>query len=112
MLEIKDLDINIPINEVIHIKQFFLPHNTKETLQQQALHTLHTILQQNYFQYSNMFYQPTKGVDMDSPISGLIAESFLQFFEKLSIKLWRVAANTLNKHLQTANKGWFSSLGG
>jgi len=25
--------------------------------------------------------------------------------------IWRVAANTLNKQSQTANKGWFSRLG-
>jgi hypothetical protein len=26
--------------------------------------------------------------------------------------IWRVAVNILNKHLQTADKGWSSSLGG
>jgi len=25
--------------------------------------------------------------------------------------IWRVAVNILNKHLRTANKGWFSSFG-
>jgi hypothetical protein len=27
------------------------------------------------------------------------------------LQIWRAAANILNKKLQTANKGWFSSLG-
>jgi hypothetical protein len=34
---------------------------------------------QNYFQFDNNFYQPNKGVAMGSPISGLVAETFLQW---------------------------------
>jgi hypothetical protein len=40
----------------------------------------------NYFERNNTIYQPTKGVAMGSPISGLIAEIFLQYSENLIFK--------------------------
>jgi hypothetical protein len=55
-------------------------------IKQQTFHTLETILQQNYFQYDNKFYKPNKGVAMGSPVSGLVVEIFLQYFEQIIIK--------------------------
>jgi retron-type reverse transcriptase len=86
-LDIKDLYINIPTKEIIHITHTILQYNhTERTLQQQTLLTLKVILQQNYFQHNSTICQPTKGVAMGSPISRLIAEIFLQHFENLTIK--------------------------
>ena len=50
------------------------------------MYTPKTILQQNYLQFNNKFYQPNNGVAMGSPISGLIAEIFLQYHEENIIK--------------------------
>jgi hypothetical protein len=47
---------------------------------------LETILEQNYFTFQNQIYQPDKGVDMGSPISGTAAEIFVQQLEKTHIK--------------------------
>jgi len=44
------------------------------------------MLNQNYFPYKNQIYRPTKGVARGSPISGLIAEIFLQSLEHTHIK--------------------------
>jgi hypothetical protein len=44
------------------------------------------ILRQNYFAFNDRIYQPYKGVDMGSPISGTMAEVFLQPLEKTIIK--------------------------
>jgi hypothetical protein len=69
-LDIKDLYVNIPIQEIIQIKYTTLQHNNIDvSLQQQTTHALKTILQQNYFQYNNTIYQPSKGIAMGSPIS-------------------------------------------
>jgi hypothetical protein len=46
---------------------------------------LETILGQNYFTFQNQIYQPHKGVAMGSPISGTIAEIFLQQLENLTL---------------------------
>ena len=86
-LDIRDLYVNIPTDDIPRITRTWLQYNNIEpTLQQQTIHTLKTILQQNYFLHNNTIYQPTKGAGMGSPISGLIAEIFLQFYENLNIK--------------------------
>jgi hypothetical protein len=86
-LDITDIYVNIPTDYIPRITRTWLQYNNIEpTLQQQTIHTLKTILQQNYFLHNNTIYQPTKGVAMGSPISGLIAEIFLQFYENLNIK--------------------------
>jgi hypothetical protein len=45
-------------------------------------------MEQNYFQYNNQYYKPQKGVTMESPISGTIAEIYLQKTEEEYIKQW------------------------
>jgi hypothetical protein len=52
----------------------------------QAVTLLDTILRQNYLKSDNKFYQPQKSVAMWSPISGLIAEIFLQNYEQQLMK--------------------------
>jgi hypothetical protein len=52
----------------------------------QAATLLDTILKQNYLKSGNKLYQPQKGVAMGSPISGLIAEIFLQNYEQQLMK--------------------------
>ena len=54
----------------------------KDTIAQAAL-MLDTILIQNYLKFNNKFFQPHKGVAMGSPISGLVAEIFLQHHKLL-----------------------------
>ena len=44
------------------------------------------ILQQNYFIFQEQIYQPDKGIAMGSPISGTIAEIFLQHLEHIYIR--------------------------
>ena len=86
-LDIKDLYVNIPIQEVMQITNMILQYNNTETvLKQQTTRALNTILLQNYFQYKNNIYQPNKGIAMGSPISGIVAEIFLQHFENLLSK--------------------------
>ena len=52
----------------------------------QIVQLLETILAQNYFTFQNQIYQPDKGIAMGSPISGTVAEIFLQHLEKTHIK--------------------------
>jgi len=85
-LDIKDLYVNIPIKESISItKTQLLTHNDKHTANQ-IIMLLQTILGQNYFTFQNQIYQPDKGVAMGSPISGNVAEIFLQKLDKTHIK--------------------------
>ena len=85
--DIKDIYVNIPLEETINItKNLLKDKNINTTTTNQACTLLTTILQQNYLQFNNKFYQPSKGVGMGSPISGLIAEIFLQHGENNLIK--------------------------
>jgi len=45
-------------------------------------------MEQNYFQYNDSFYKPHKGVAMGSPLSGTLAELYLQRIENEYIKQW------------------------
>ena len=86
-LDIKDLYVNIPISETIDITRIqLLKHNSPE-ITTQICRILETILQQNYLITQEQIYQPDKGIAMGSPISGTIAEIFLQYLEHPHIKL-------------------------
>jgi hypothetical protein len=45
-------------------------------------------MNQNYFQYEGQIYLPQKGIAMGSPISGTMAEIYLQYLETTYIKHW------------------------
>jgi len=57
----------------------------KEEIKQMAA-VLDIIMQQNYFTCNNAYYKPQKGVAMGSPLSGTLAELYLQRLESLYIK--------------------------
>jgi len=77
-LNIKDLFVNILIQETLNLTRTQLnAHNDKQTTHQ-IMTLLNTILRQNYFSFLGQIYQPDKGVTMDLPISGTMAEIFLQ----------------------------------
>jgi hypothetical protein len=61
--DIKDLYVNLPIQNILHITEFWYINTTTE----QTLSLLKVILKQNYFQYNNQFYQPKKGIAMNHP---------------------------------------------
>ena len=85
-LDIKDLYVNIPIQETLDITEAQLnAHNDQKTTYQ-IVTLLNTILWQNYFSFHGQINQPNKGVAMGSPISGTTAEIFLQKLENSFIK--------------------------
>jgi len=62
--------------------------NDETTTIKQTLNLLKVILNQNYFQYSDKSFQPTRGIATGSSILSIIAEIYLQFFEEMCIKHW------------------------
>jgi hypothetical protein len=62
-LDIKDLYVNLPIQNILCITKFWLnKNNWDSTTTEQTLYLLETVLKQNYFQYNNRYYQPNKGI--------------------------------------------------
>jgi len=84
--DIKDLYINIPVTETLNIVNTKLLQNNDTQIAHQILTLLKEVLSQNYFTFQQRIYQPERGITMGSPISGLIAEIFLQHFEDTNIK--------------------------
>jgi hypothetical protein len=88
-LDIKDLYVNLPVQNIFHITKFWLnKHNNINMITEQTLHLLKVILKQSYFQNNNQFLPLEKGIAMGSPISNTIAEIYLQFLEEIYIKQW------------------------
>jgi hypothetical protein len=88
-LDIKDLYVNLPKQGIIQSTIFWLDkNNINKKIKEQIKHLLKVIIQQNYFEYNNQFFQPRNGIAMGSPISGTLAEIYLQHIEELFIKHW------------------------
>ena len=79
--DIKDLYVNIPIQETLQITELMLIKENSTQITKQTMTLLESTLQLNYFTFRNNIYQPEKGVTMGSPISGIVAETFLQHIE-------------------------------
>ena len=88
-LDIKDLYVNLPKKGIVQTTKFWLDKNSiNKTISEQIIHLLKVIIEQNYFQYNNQFFRPENGIAMGSPISGTLAEIYLQFIEETFIKQW------------------------
>ena len=84
--DIKDLDVNIPIEETLTITKSMLLKKNDAHVTQQIIILIEAVLSQNYFMFQNQIYQPEKEVSMGSPISSTIAEIVLQHLENVHIK--------------------------
>jgi hypothetical protein len=82
--------VNLPIKGIIKTIQFWLNmhNNGNKDKNEQLIQLLNTIMNQNYFQYEGEIFQPQKGIAMGSPISGTMAETYLQYLETTIIKHW------------------------
>ena len=85
-LDLKDLYVNIPIEETVRTTRTQLLKRDDQQTTNQICNMLRTILEQNYFAFQDNCYQPDKGVAMGSPLSGTMAEIFLQHLEDSHIK--------------------------
>jgi hypothetical protein len=95
-LDIKDLYVNIPVEDIIHSIEFWFQLQSRDvTMLNQIKKLLRTVLQQNYFHYEGTYYKPMKGIAMGSPISSLASELILQYHENRTIKLVRNRTNQI-----------------
>jgi hypothetical protein len=67
--DINDLHVNLAVQNIINISKFWQRKNNNQTmLIKQNLELIRVILIQNYFQYKDKYFKPTKGIAMGSPI--------------------------------------------
>ena len=75
--DVVSLFTKVPINDTLqHIEQLFSPDIT--SLYRQCLST-------SYFQWNKEFYEQTDGVAMGSPLSPVVANFFMEKFEKQAL---------------------------
>jgi len=61
ILDVKDLYVNLPIENIINITKFWLNKNNNQTMiVKQTLDHIRVTLNQNYFQYNDRYFKPTK----------------------------------------------------
>jgi len=88
-LDIKDLYTNLPKQGINWPAKHWLQQtNISQEESIQIILLINIIMEQNYFQYNNQFYKPQKGIIMGSPLSGTLAELYLQRIDKDFIKQW------------------------
>jgi hypothetical protein len=83
----KDFFINISVQEILNITDNLLQLRAIDLVSKnKILQLMETVLFQNYFTFSGSIYQPLKGMAVGSPISSIIADIFLQYYENMLIK--------------------------
>ena len=88
-LDIKDLYVNLPIQNILHTTKFWLSkHKNINTITEQTIYLLEVKLKQNHFHHNNQFFQTENGIAMGSPISSTKAELYLQFLEEVYIYIY------------------------
>jgi len=64
-LDIKDLYVNLFVDNVISITKFWLDkHNSQNIITKQTLELIKVALNQNHFQYNDKHLKPTHGIAM------------------------------------------------
>jgi hypothetical protein len=78
----KRLICQLVVQNTINISKFWKINNNQSMLIRQTLELIRVILNQNYFQYKDKYFKPTKGIAMGSLISSTLAKIHLQFFKE------------------------------
>lgn len=81
--DITSMYTNIPITETINIikQQLQQQTDTPNSHIKETTNILKLITEQNYFTFDNQFYSQEDGLPMGSPVSGLLANIFLNHIE-------------------------------
>jgi hypothetical protein len=83
--DIKNMYTNIPKEDIINIINNILNNNIEiqSNIQNEIIHILKTIMEQNYFQFDQKYYKQVEGLAMGAPTSATLAETFTQHTEHL-----------------------------
>lgn len=96
--DVCSLFTSIPVSELMKYIESLLA-NFDTTLSAEILSLLKVCIKQNYFGFNNVFYKQDDGLPMGSPLSPLLAEIYMDYFEQ---KIFN-SNNTLTKNI----KFWF-----
>ena len=88
--DVKSLFTNVPISEAVKVVHDMLERD--ETLEDRTIlsperitELLDVCLRSTYFSYQDTFYKQREGAAMGSPVSAVVANLYMEFFEDLAI---------------------------
>jgi len=88
-LDIKDMYVNLPTEGILTAAKTGLQKTANSLeMNKQVMILLSIIMEQNCFQYNKQCYKPQKGTAMGSPLSGYLAEIYIQEIEETDVKQW------------------------
>lgn len=95
-LDISSMYTCVPVKETIDIiKDGLLRNNISVDETEEVACLLQTILHQNYFSFNNKMYKQQEGLAMGSPLSGILADIFLNHIEQQIIQQLRAIDDTI-----------------
>ena len=96
-LDIVDLYTNIPTDVTLKLLKDNLRINASMSAQaiDELIDLLKVILNQNYFTFNGLFYSQDDGLAMGSPLSGLLADIYLNFYENTHLLNNNIYANKI-----------------
>lgn len=84
VIDIKDPYVKLGVHNIINFTKFWLDkHNNQNIILKQTLELIKAVSNQNYFRFNDKYFKPTKDIAMGSPLSSILAEIYLQYFEEL-----------------------------
>jgi len=84
-LNIKVQYVFLPVQIISNVSELWLNKHNDETMAvEQTVDIIRLIINQNCFQYSDKYFNPTIRIAVDRHISGVNAEIYIQFFEELT----------------------------
>ena len=89
--DVSSLFTNVPVDEAVSVILRNLRED--ETLQDKTIlspewvaELLETCLKSTYFSYGGSFYEQKEGAAMGSPVSAVVANLYIEFFEELALE--------------------------
>lgn len=86
-LDIISMYTNVPIDQTIEIvRENLLKNQMSQIETDETCMLLKLVLGQNYYMFNNKCYSQTNGLGMGSPLSGILADIYLNHQENKMIK--------------------------
>jgi hypothetical protein len=91
--DVNSLFTNVPTDEAVDVIHRKLTEEEEDLVErtplsaQKITELLQLCLKSNYFSYNGEFYEQRQGAAMGSPVSAIVANLYMEFFEELALRL-------------------------